>query len=183
MKKTVDAYRSTPAYLAREEKRRALFDPTALLTEETLARQLRFIREAYGLTLRNEQLSLQRLARTDFRQAVLSGSLEILSVLAQCFGGIKNRSAGKFAERYCSCYMPVYYPVCDRDTAAGLRYYRDGCGFYPFLDEDLENPRKFRRVLLLFRQKYALTGVTNADAAEYLACIGQNTVDIKEAHS
>ena len=169
--------RESEAFAAREEERRRLFAPDAPLD----AAQLRFAARECGARIPDPDRTLLLLKSFDPAAAAATGTVREMERLIPCFSS--SRSAMPLAVSLCRCYNPAAYPAAGVYPAAVLRYFRDERGFYPFRDEETENYTAYKRVLTLFRMKYALVGFSLCDTALWLSETGKILLTAKEKES
>ena len=166
------AQEADPAYIAADARRRGLFDPEAPFTPETALRQIRYVVEVFHVSIPHAEETAARLATPDLPQRIRTGGRGVVREVAARLITAPGRNGEKAAYRYCACWAPEYYPLCSPSVAAALRALRDRLGFYPFLDRELKDADKFRRILLIFRSDYALQEFNAYQCCRYLALVG-----------
>ena len=166
------AQEADPAYIAADARRRELFDPEAPVTPDVVYRQLRYVIEVFRVSIPRVENAAIRLADPELPGKIRECGRSVVREVAAKLIDRPGRNGEKAAYRYCACWYPAYYPLCSPAVSTALCALRDRLGFYPFLNRELADPEKFRRILLIFRSEYSLQTFDAYQCCRYLACVG-----------
>ena len=94
--------------------------------------------------------------------------------LVDAIKGVNGRNHYSFATKYCSHHNPLEYPIYDSYVDKILRHFRDLDRFCAFATDDLKEYRKFKTVILAFREYYGLTQYNLKEIDQYLWQLGKD---------
>jgi hypothetical protein len=78
-----------------------------------------------------------------------------------------------FATKYCSHHKPMDYPIFDSYVQAVLIYFKKKDKFFAFTQDDMKDCRKFKAIILRFREYYGLEKYNLKQLDEYLWLLGK----------
>ena len=152
--KTLQALREEPRVAGREQKRLALFAGDAAPTAELFTERVRFVRKECGVSAPSPEAFAPILLRTDPAEYLKNEpavAVALLEHIARRTGGGK-RSFYPFAVDYCACIDPARFPFINRKIESALSHLRENAGFYPYLNTDLRQYKKYIQILSIFNE-------------------------------
>lgn len=110
----------------------------------------------------------------DIDQRLQKGDISLVDELQKVEIGGKIKHFYSFATKYCSHHVPDHFPIYDSYVENILVYFRDKDSFAIFTANDLKNYKRFKEVLIQFRNFYSLSEYSLKQLDQYLWQLGKN---------
>lgn len=110
----------------------------------------------------------------DIDESLSKQDIDLVNRIAALKIKDKEKTFYSFASKYCSHHNQEFYPIYDSYVDLMLRHFRnENKKKFDFRNDDLKNYRKFKEILLKFREVYDLQQYSLKDLDRYLWQVGK----------
>ena len=110
---------------------------------------------------------------TDLDKRLEQGDISAVSDIQKVTIGGVEKNFYSFATKYCSHHNPSKYPIYDRYVDKVLCFFRDCDKFATFKTKDLKEYKRFKEVLICFKDFYGLEKYDLKQIDKYLWLLGK----------
>ena len=140
---------------------------------EAVLKKVNLILSLGGPTRVNRSGIASQIVACHVDEYIENGSPEAVIMLAGALHDENQKSFYLFAVKYCAAHYPEKFPHYNTAAVRALKYCRDHHDFYPFSGEELLDYEKYKKLLNIFRRKYALENLSLSEISCVLTAAGK----------